>query len=154
MAGRGERFINNLDFQFLTNTIELDLSHIYGRGVYPTKNDINTFITDDLKVTAGMIIGTQSHPRFPKVFLQFEKEEFVAAVETRLEGGKMMSGKNIKIGVIVQWLLSCSMAKTCQLRRRRLFVSCLSMGQWSTVKGGRTMTSQLTTSLSLMELGL
>ena len=97
MAGRGERFINNLDFQFLTNTIELDLSHIYGRGVYPTKNDINTFITDDLKVTAGMIIGTQSHPRFPKVFLQFEKEEFVAAVETRLEGGKMMSGKNIKI---------------------------------------------------------
>ena len=97
MAGRGERFINNLDFQFLINTIELDLSHIYGRGVYPTKNDINTFITDDLKVTAGMIIGTQSHPRFPKVFLQFEKEEYVAAVETRLEGGKMMSGKNIKI---------------------------------------------------------
>ena len=97
MANRGERFINNLDFQFLTKTIELDLSHIYGKGLYPSQRDINHFITDDLKITAAMLTGVQNHPRFPKVFLQFEREEDVAVVEIKLKEGMMMSSKNIKI---------------------------------------------------------
>ena len=94
---RQERFINSLDFQFLTNTIELDLSHIFGKGMFPNKRDINTFITEEMKVTAAMLRGVQHHPRFPKVHVQFERQEDMQAVENRVKDGLVMKSKGIKI---------------------------------------------------------
>ena len=94
---RHERFINSLNFQFLTNTLELDLSNIFGKGMYPNKRDIHNFITDDMKVTAGMLRGVQHHPRFPKVHILFEKEDDLVVVEERMRNGLMMKAKNLKI---------------------------------------------------------
>ena len=94
---RPERFINNLDFQFLKETVVLDLAHIYGKGVYPNQRDINEFIAEDLAINASMICGIQNHPRFPKVFIKLEKPEQVTAVVAKLQGGLMMTGKNIKV---------------------------------------------------------
>ena len=94
---RQERFITSLDFQFLTNTLELDLSNIFGKGMYPNKRDIHTFITDDMKVTAGMLRGVQHHPRFPKVHIMFEKEGDMVEVGERMKNGLMMRAKNLKI---------------------------------------------------------
>ena len=92
-----ERFINSLDFQYLTNTIELDLSNIFGRGMFPSKKEINAFIAGEMKVTANMLRGVQHHPRFPKVHVQLETEEQVTAVEIRVKDGLVMEGKGIKI---------------------------------------------------------
>ena len=94
---RAERFINSLDFQYLTNTIELDLSNIFGKGMFPSRREIHSFITDELKVTAAMLAGVQHHPRFPKVHIMFEKEEDMIAVELRLKDGLKMANKNLKI---------------------------------------------------------
>ena len=92
-----ERFINSLDFQYLTNTIELDLSNIFGRGMFPSKKEINAFIAGEMKVTANMLRGVQHHPRFPKVHVQLETVEQVMEVELRVKDGLVMEGKGIKI---------------------------------------------------------
>ena len=94
---RPERFINSLDFQFQVLTVVIDMSHIYGKGQYPTQREINAFIADDLAITASMICGIQYHPRFPKVFIQLEKVEQVTAVELKLQGGVTMTGKDYKV---------------------------------------------------------
>ena len=92
-----ERFINSLDFQYLTNTIELDLSNIFGKGMFPSKREINSFIAGEMKVTANMLRGVQHHPRFPKVHVQLETVEQVMEVELRVKDGLVMEGKGIKI---------------------------------------------------------
>ena len=63
------------------------MDHIYGKGMFPTQRDINQFVADDLKINARMLCGVQNHPRVPKVFLQLETPEDVAAVELKLQGG-------------------------------------------------------------------
>ena len=97
MAGRTERFINSLNFQYLTNTIELDLSNIFGKGMFPNKGEIHSFISDEMKVTARMLRGVQHHPRFPKVHIQFEQEADMIDVELRLKDGLKMKNKNLTI---------------------------------------------------------
>ena len=94
---RAERFINSLDFQYLSNTIELDLSNIFGKGMFPSRREIHSFIAEEMKVTAAMISGVQHHPRFPKVHLKFERQEDMEAVELRLKDGLKMKNKNLTI---------------------------------------------------------
>ena len=94
---RAERFINSLDFQYLSNTIELDLSNIFGKGMYPSRREIHSFIAEEMKVTAAMISGVQHHPRFPKVHLKFERQEDMETVELRLKDGLKMKNKNLTI---------------------------------------------------------
>ena len=94
---RQERFISSLSFQFLTNTLELDLSNIYGKGQFPNRRDIHSFISEEMKVTAVMLRGVQHHPRFPKVFVQFERENDLLEVEARVKDGLVMQSKGIKI---------------------------------------------------------
>ena len=97
MAGRQERFISSLSFQYMTNTLELDLSNIFGKGQFPNRGDIHSFISDEMMVTAGMLRGVQHHPRFPKVFIQFEREEDLVVVEDKVKHGLVMKNKGIKI---------------------------------------------------------
>ena len=92
-----ERFINCLSFQHLKNTVELDLSGIFGRGMFPNKKEIHEFIAGELQVKADMIRGVQHHPRFPKVFLQFETEQQAEEVENRVKDGLIMQSKGIRI---------------------------------------------------------
>ena len=47
----------SLSFQYLTNTVELDLSYFF--GAVPKQGDIHCLISDEMKVTAGMIIFIQ-----------------------------------------------------------------------------------------------
>ena len=94
---RPERYINSLEFQYLEKTVEIDFKHIYGKGLYPTQRDINNFVVDDLGVTATMLCGVQNHPRLSKVFLQFETEADIVAVEHKLQGGIIMTAKNIQV---------------------------------------------------------
>ena len=97
MGGRQERFINSLSFQFLTRTLELDLSNIHGRGMFPNKKDIHSFIMDEMGIKAGMLRGVQHHPRFPKVHLQFINEVDLQAAEIKVKDGLLMKSKKIKI---------------------------------------------------------
>ena len=97
IMGRPERYINSLSFQHLTNTVELDLSYIHGRGMFPTKKEINSFIADEMGVKPGALFGVQHHPRFPKVHLQFHDEQGAILAENKVKNGLMMRSKRIKI---------------------------------------------------------
>ena len=92
-----EKFINSLTFSHFINTIELDLSGIYGKGQYPTKHEVNTFIVGEMQCTAEMLRGTQHHPRVQKVHVQFETEQQVQQVELRVREGLLMLSKGFKI---------------------------------------------------------
>ena len=92
-----ERFINSLSFQHLQNTVELDLSGIFGRGQFPTKKEIHEFISDEMKVKAEMLRGIQHHPRFPKVHLQLETGQQADQVENLVKDGLVMKNKNLRI---------------------------------------------------------
>ena len=92
-----EKFINSLDFSHLINTIELDLSGIYGKGMYPTRKEINSFIATEMQCSAEIIRGTQNHPRVQKTHVQFETEQQVQQVELRVRDGLIMECKGIKI---------------------------------------------------------
>ena len=94
---RPERFINSLSFQYLTQSIELDLSNIHGRGMFPSKKEINSFIMDEMGIGPGVLRGVQHHPRFPKVHLQFLKDEDMQVAELKVKDGLMMKSKKIKI---------------------------------------------------------
>ena len=94
---RPERFINSLSFQYLTQSIELDLSNIHGRGMFPSKKEINSFIMNEMSIGPGVLRGVQHHPRFPKVHLQFLKDEDMLVAELKVKDGLMMQSKKIKI---------------------------------------------------------
>ena len=86
-----------LHIKYLSNTLELDLSHIFGKGQFPNRGDIHSFISEEMKVTAGMLRGVQHHPRFPKVFIQFEREDDLLVMEAKVKDGLVMKSKGIKI---------------------------------------------------------
>ena len=97
MGGRPERFINSLSFQYLTQSIELDLSNIHGRGMFPSKKEINSFIMEEMGIGPGVLRGVQHHPRFPKVHLQFLKDEDMQVAELKVKDGLVMQCKKLKI---------------------------------------------------------
>ena len=94
---RPERFINSLSFQHLKCSLELDLSNIHGRGLFPSKKDINSFILDEMKIGPAELVGVQHHPRFPKVFIQFGNEQDLTRAELKVKDGLRMKSKGIKI---------------------------------------------------------
>ena len=97
MGGRPERFINSLSFQHLTDTLELDLSNIHGKGMYPSKKEVHMFIMNEMGVGPAELRGVQHHPRFPKVHLQFLEEGDLQRAEMKVKDGLEMRAKKIKI---------------------------------------------------------
>ena len=65
--------------------------------MFPSKKEVNNFIMDEMGIGPGVLRGVQHHPRFPKVHLQFLKDEDMLVAELKVKDGLMMQSKKIKI---------------------------------------------------------